>query len=253
MSLTAFTHPISNVSRCPMPQLFARRPRKWNQSEQLMPHFSPVPVSKKVIEIKQPFRRRITETSNRLLKLTSAASLLCVIDCTILPFVTLALPFLGLGATSKQARILHDVGHNLALWFVLPVGTFAATMNFLSHRRPKISFIAVIGLSLIFLSNCNGTILSLLPLTIKKNLHCGFWHSLINISGCGLLLGSNTVLHRLSCESRNQNNSRFSFRRLKGGCSCCFDGAMKTDNRVVMKLHTEAAENFFTWEKPPLN
>ena len=120
MSLTAFTHPISNVSRCPMPQLFARRPRKWNQSEQLMPHFSPVPVSKKVIEIKQPFRRRITETSNRLLKLTSAASLLCVIDCTILPFVTLALPFLGLGATSKQARILHDVGHNLALWFVLP-------------------------------------------------------------------------------------------------------------------------------------
>ena len=133
------------------------------------------------------------------------------------------------------------------------VGTFAATMNFLSHRRPKISFIAVIGLSLIFLSNCNGTILSLLPLMIRKNLHCGFWHSLINISGCGLLLGSNTVLHRLSCESRNQNNSRFSFRRLKGGCRCCFDGAMKTDNRVVMKLHTEAAENFFTWEKPPLN
>merc|ERR1712232_788513 len=68
-------------------------------------------------------------------------------------------------------------------------------MNFMSHRKMKISAFALLGLSLIYLANgSGGPILSLLPNGIAHALHCGgIAHRLCNVSGCALLLGSNHI------------------------------------------------------------
>jgi MerC mercury resistance protein len=58
-------------------------------------------------------------TSRRLVSLANVASLLCVIDCTVLPVVTILLPLLGLAAPS-QVVWLHEFGHSVAIYFVLP-------------------------------------------------------------------------------------------------------------------------------------
>ena len=55
-----------------------------------------------------------------LLKISNITSLLCVIDCTVLPLVTLFLPLIGLGVSPDQGKWLHELGHQVALCFVLP-------------------------------------------------------------------------------------------------------------------------------------
>jgi hypothetical protein len=48
---------------------------------------------------------------DRLLKASNIASILCVIDCTVLPIVTVVLPLLGLAAfTPAQMEWLHHFG-----------------------------------------------------------------------------------------------------------------------------------------------
>jgi hypothetical protein len=47
--------------------------------------------------------------------------MLCVIDCTVLPIVTVVLPLIGMGVSSpEQAKFLHELGHSVAIFFVLP-------------------------------------------------------------------------------------------------------------------------------------
>ena len=56
----------------------------------------------------------------KLAKISNIASMLCVIDCTVLPVVTVLLPLIGLGASPAQAKWLHELGHSVAIFFVLP-------------------------------------------------------------------------------------------------------------------------------------
>ena len=82
--------------------------------------------------------RTMTMTSfkERLLKASNWASFLCVLDCTILPLITVILPLFGIVAASPaQMEWLHEAGHALALWFVLPVGGLATTLNYVSNHR----------------------------------------------------------------------------------------------------------------------
>mmetsp|Transcript_33884 Transcript_33884/g.41556 ORF Transcript_33884/g.41556 Transcript_33884/m.41556 type:complete len:283 (+) Transcript_33884:201-1049(+) len=146
---------------------------------------------------------------SRLSRLSNAASLLCVLDCTILPIITIILPFFGVLNTSlSQSAFLHELGHRAALYFVLPVGSMAAAMNYASHQRPRklfpvkmLSLAAVMGLLLIYAANAghHAPIVSMLPHDLAHKLHCGgVVHRVVNIVGCGLLLGSNFWSHRLS-------------------------------------------------------
>lgn len=141
----------------------------------------------------------------RLLKISNIASILCVIDCTVLPAVTIFLPILGIAASAEQAKWLHEIGHSIALWFVMPVGGLAATMNYISHKRAKLSAMAALGLTLIYAANGHGgPILSRLPHHLAHNLHCGTWlHRATNLLGCACLLGSNYLSHKLGGCSHN--------------------------------------------------
>mmetsp|Transcript_412 Transcript_412/g.705 ORF Transcript_412/g.705 Transcript_412/m.705 type:complete len:338 (-) Transcript_412:113-1126(-) len=152
------------------------------------------------------------EWKERLMKISNIASVLCVIDCTALPIITLILPLLGLGASAAQTEWLHELGHSVAMYFVLPVGGMAGTLNYLSHRKIWTSAPAALGLSMIYLANGHGGILSLLPHELAHSLHCGsVLHRIVNIAGCALLLRSNYMSHRLvGCAAVNAD-----------GYACC--------------------------------
>jgi len=131
---------------------------------------------------------------------------LCVLDCTLLPIITVALPLLGvLNLGSSQLQAIDQLGHSLALFFVLPVGGLTTTINYISHRKKWISSLAIIGLTMVGLANSHihihhwptlfgGTIsLNWIGSVLHAIQGCGSspWHRIVNVSGCAFLLGSN--------------------------------------------------------------
>ena len=131
-----------------------------------------------------------------LTKISHFASILCVIDCTVLPLLTIVLPFVGLATTGTsfgQTKIIHDLGHKIANFFVLPVGLFTSLFNFAFSRKIYNLSGSLMGLSLIYLANSHGTV-GLIPEQILYRVqHCGLWHRIINTFGCALLLLSNNL------------------------------------------------------------
>lgn len=139
---------------------------------------------------------------DRLLKVSNYASLLCVIDCTVLPVITLLLPLFGLVAASPaQMEWMHAAGHQVALYFVLPVGLTATTTNyFFHHRKLSITAPGWLGLLLVLVANAGCS----LPFVghhgavhhLLHALHHGVAHRVTNLVGCALLIASNYVSRR---------------------------------------------------------
>jgi MerC mercury resistance protein len=57
---------------------------------------------------------------DRLVQLSNLASIICAIDCTVLPVMTILLSFLGLAEQPHSWEWLHVAGHGVAIYFVLP-------------------------------------------------------------------------------------------------------------------------------------
>jgi hypothetical protein len=109
----------------------------------------------------------------RLLDVSNFASLLCVLDCTLLPFVSIAIPALswgvgfiiGSGGTSATVppalsaflAYLPVLSHGIALFFVIPVGLLTTVVNyFFGHREVKFSMAALFGVALIYAANSSS-------------------------------------------------------------------------------------------------
>lgn len=141
-----------------------------------------------------------------LMRFSNVASLLCVVDCTVLPIVTLALPLFGIiAATPSQIEWIHNAGHFVALGFVVPVGLLATCSNYLfSHRKLRIAMTGWLGILSIILANMpcawippgGGTLGYAIPVVLHQ-MHHGWAHRLVNIFGCALLLGSNYLSRRM--------------------------------------------------------
>ena len=154
-------------------------------------------------------------------KLANIAFILCIIDCTVLPVVTFLLPIIssspssggsdeGIGnhngsddssswlyylfqfmhyALQNQFMNLHpsNLGNWLAIWFVLPIGSISAILNYyISHQQLWLLSIATFGLACVCIANCDHQ-----HHQIIMN-----HHHLINIVGCICLLGSNYITRR---------------------------------------------------------
>jgi branched-subunit amino acid transport protein AzlD len=135
-------------------------------------------------------QQRSSSFKDTLLKLSNFASLLCVLDCTILPIISIALPFF------EFHDALHELGHTLALTFVLPVGLLATVTNYCyKHQNLWVSSLAILGLLLIGAANAEA---------VPHWLHClhhGVLHRVANLSGCAFLMLSNYISHRIaSCQ-----------------------------------------------------
>lgn len=151
----------------------------------------------------------------RMLKLSNVASLLCVMDCTVLPLVTVLLPLLGLGAATTSyaglSNAMHDIGHQMALYFVLPVGGFAMIMNYLNHQRKLLLALSSLGMGMVYMANAghHSPIFAFLPHKLAHEITCGtVLHRIVNIIGCGFLLWSNylgkktpsCIAHKHGCQ-----------------------------------------------------
>jgi len=154
-----------------------------------------------------------TEIMANLLKISNYASALCVLDCTILPFVTIVLPLFGtVAASPAQMEWMHEAGHTVALYFVLPVGGLATTTNYCtSHRNLWILALGWMGMLLILGANAGchfahdwfpkGGLWHILH-DLLHMIHHGIIHRITNLGGCSMLLASNYLSHRFgSCLS----------------------------------------------------
>jgi hypothetical protein len=157
-----------------------------------------VPVAKgKLSRIQQAVLQG--EWKDKLLKVSNYASALCVLDCTILPIVTIVLPLFGIVAASPvQMEWLHEFGHSVALYFVLPVGGLATTMNYLySHRKLWIAALGWSGLALVLVSNAGCGLAHGMPGAVGSFLdhwlhvlHHGVTHRVVNLAGTFLLVST---------------------------------------------------------------
>eukprot|EP00581_Thalassiosira_minuscula_P012925 CAMPEP_0183720954 /NCGR_PEP_ID=MMETSP0737-20130205/13429_1 /TAXON_ID=385413 /ORGANISM="Thalassiosira miniscula, Strain CCMP1093" /LENGTH=474 /DNA_ID=CAMNT_0025950911 /DNA_START=62 /DNA_END=1486 /DNA_ORIENTATION=- len=111
-----------------------------------------------------------TTWKERLVDVSNLASLLCVLDCTLLPFVSIAIPALSWGmelvtGTSAVASTtapwlssflsaLPAISHGIALYFVIPVGLLTTLVNyFFGHKEVRFSLTSLLGVALIYVAN----------------------------------------------------------------------------------------------------
>jgi MerC mercury resistance protein len=174
------------------------------------------------------FSINVSNMMDRVRQVSNFASFLCVLDCTILPIITVALPLLGvLNLGPAQMEGLHELGHSLALYFVLPVGGLTTVLNFLSHRKSWIASMATMGLVLVGLANSHIHLPGSSPLWISQALHMiqhsGAWHRIVNISGCALLLGSNFLSQQQGCAHHDHDCSHGAAGVTASSSSCSHD------------------------------
>lgn len=98
---------------------------------------------------------------------------------------------------------LHELGHQLALWFVLPVGGLATTLNYSNHRKAWIAALGYAGLTAVVAANIGCHAVHFFPGALGHalhdllhTLHHGILHRVTNIAGCAMLLTSNYLSHK---------------------------------------------------------
>jgi hypothetical protein len=157
----------------------------------------------------------VTTNFDKLRQISNVASILCVIDCTVLPIVTIVFPLLGIfDLGPEKLAFLHQLGHSIALFFVLPVGSLTSILNFMSHKKARITSLAVVGLTMIGLANSHIHHLHLPGFllfggTVEAILHTiqhGALHGTVNIMGCSLLLGSNYLSKQQGCAHHDHDH-----------------------------------------------
>ena len=152
----------------------------------------------------------------RLAMISNIASLLCVIDCTLLPLVSVTLPLLSWsantlsGSTGVLARLstfmplLDEASHGMALFFVIPCGILTASVNyFFGHRELRISALSAIGIMMIYSANSSSvglphvdSLLSAWGVSVQSNHPHGHVHD-----ACGAVVGVVTGMKAHTCPS----------------------------------------------------
>lgn len=164
----------------------------------------------------------------RLRQVSNIASILCAMDCTIMPVITVALPLVGiLDLEPQQMQALHHLSHQLALYFVLPIGTLTTALNYQDHRHKGITSLGVAGLGTIGLANSSWAASALTTVvdpfffsntaggfdTIVQALqqHDSAMHRVANTLGCAGLLSSNYLSQQRGCSHHHHHH----------GSGCC--------------------------------
>jgi hypothetical protein len=133
---------------------------------------------------------------SRLGRVSVVASVLCAIDCTVLPALLVLVPALNIAGVSSAG--LHKITHLAAVWFVAPVGGAALTANWIAHRRNWVGAWGLSGLFLVLMANLHLPH-GLLPHAVDHFVHT--FHTLISLAGCALLLSSQWYSSRLHREA----------------------------------------------------
>jgi hypothetical protein len=125
------------------------------------------------------------------------ATVLCAIDCTVLPVLLLGMGALG-ALTPAEAHHMHALLHGVGLYIAVPIGGLAVATNHLQHRRVGITAAGVAGISLIAAASTPLGYDVLLPQ----------WDTSASIVGCGLLLGSGFASRRALPHSHGHSHGK---------------------------------------------
>merc|ERR1719410_59530 len=91
--------------------------------------------------------------SKKLMKVANFASILCAIDCTVLPIFVVLLSLIGVGSSAPATQqCVHKVGHLIANVVVLPVGSLVTAVNIFLNKKLSV-FLSFIGLIFIYVTN----------------------------------------------------------------------------------------------------
>ncbi|KAL9190665.1 hypothetical protein ACHAXT_000371 [Thalassiosira profunda] len=156
----------------------AKRPATGLSSSVLLPLSEPdaslqsTPLFQTSINPTADAPAKATSWKERLVDVSNLASLLCVLDCTLLPLVSVAIPALswgvglvtGAGSATAAAgasgplasllAYLPALSHGIALYFVIPVGLLTTVVNyFFGHREARFSLASLLGVALIYVAN----------------------------------------------------------------------------------------------------
>ncbi|KAL7553288.1 hypothetical protein ACHAWF_016544, partial [Thalassiosira exigua] len=160
----------------------------------------------------------------RLVDVSNLASLLCVLDCTLLPLVSVAIPALSWGAElvapasglagaggarpiaaglSSLLASLPALSHGIALYFVIPVGLLTTIVNyFFGHREARFSLASLLGVALIYAANSHAGVgipsvdawLRSVGVASAAGGHAGHVHD-----ACGAVVGAATGMMAHTC------------------------------------------------------
>lgn len=181
----------------------------------------------KTAEKQRPTAIATTNTKERqsfiavLQRYSTIASWLCLIDCTLLPLITVVTPLLGLTTMVGPERVqwLHAVGDYTTLYFLLPVGAMSTAMNYYNISRNSssggssssnsnrsgtssksrrqqwpwiLAAMGALGWTMVAIAN-SYSLPGIGHLQVFHVFHRGVWHRIFNGIGCLCLLGSNQL------------------------------------------------------------
>jgi hypothetical protein len=169
----------------------------------------------------QASKKIMPEQSNsswkdRLIDISNIASFLCVLDCTLLPLVSIALPAVSwvasgftvgssnnaiLNGMSSMLAYLPALGHGIALFFVIPVGLLTTVVNyFFGHKELRFSLAALFGLLVIYAANSNGVGIASVDSFLTSWGMATHTHGNAHVhDACGAIVGATTGMLTHSC------------------------------------------------------
>lgn len=137
---------------------------------------------------------------------TSFFSVLCAIDCVVLPALITGVSIFGLAAP-QSFYTLHQFSRWAALYIMLPLGTFTVVSNFCAHQLIWLLGTGLTGLLLVLVTHIgdcnryeehhhhkleNASIYEIVTFIMNK------YHSVLSIAGSCLVLLSNYLSHKAS-------------------------------------------------------
>ena len=185
-----------------------------------------------------------TGWKDRLIGVSNLASLLCVLDCTLLPFVSIAIPALswGVGIITGSAAItssnpivtglssfmiyLPVISHGIAIYFVIPVGLLTTFVNyFFGHKEIRFSLLSIVGVAFIYAANGSGVGISsvdtwLNSMGVVASAHTGHGAHVHDMCGAVVVWVSGLLAWWCMCRSR-MGAAGFRVRRRMVGCWSC--------------------------------
>jgi hypothetical protein len=170
----------------------------------------------------------------RFHKCSTIASWLCIIDCIILPILTLVVPLLGDLSIFGQERFqfLHSIGDLTTIFFLLPIGCFSTILNYVmsQRKRPWTALLGAIGLLLVALANAYS-IPGVGHLQVFHCFHRGTGHRVLNVVGCFCLLGSNYLSQRHTAPE-HRVGGRKNANDIETGC-CILHDSLKSTPKIA--------------------
>eukprot|EP00922_Rhytidocystis_sp_ex-Travisia-forbesii_P027316 GHVS01040037.1.p1 GENE.GHVS01040037.1~~GHVS01040037.1.p1 ORF type:complete len:258 (+),score=31.09 GHVS01040037.1:71-844(+) len=175
------------------------------------PTSAPLAKPKPLVEGRGVVRKLIAIKSWGLSEWSTLASVLCAIDCTVLPAVMTIVPLLG-WASPDSMHSLHHFSHWAAIYVMVPLALLAILSNYLRLRSVLLSLWGLFGVALIFVAHQHEILLLLPPQHHSFASFAQSWHTAISLFGAANIILSNYISHQRlhqqhSCCSQHNHRS----------------------------------------------